>query len=63
MKMTPEEFVYWLQGYVEINGDLPDEAQWAAIVNKLGTVFDKQTPAYTINYQAKPSIGPLVQIC
>ena len=65
MKTTPEEFAFWLQGYVEINGNLPDEVQWAVIVNKLGTVFNKQTPLYfgPLGPLTPPSTGPLIKIC
>ena len=45
--MTPENFVYWLQGYAEINGGTPPTAQaWQMICDHLKLVLDKQTPDY-----------------
>jgi hypothetical protein len=42
--MTPEQFAYWLQGYVELIGNRPSEARWKAIKEHLATVFVKVTP-------------------
>ena len=42
--MTPEQFCYWLQGFVESDGDLPSERQWQSINDHLKTVFHKVTP-------------------
>lgn len=43
--MTPEQFVYWLQGFSEVNGDRPiDKDQWTIIQDHLKTVFRKETP-------------------
>lgn len=42
--MSPESFAYWLQGYVEINGQTPTDAQWLIIKDHLAKVFDKKTP-------------------
>lgn len=43
--MTPEQFAYWMQGFVELNGGVqPTVAQWASIVSHLKTVFHKVTP-------------------
>lgn len=41
--MTPQDFCFWLQGYVEMGGDAPTDAQWEMIKEHLGLVFDKQT--------------------
>lgn len=42
--MTPEQFSYWLQGFVEMNGGkMPTEGQWKAIQEHLATVFKKVT--------------------
>lgn len=41
--MTPEQFCYWMNGYVDLNGDTPNEDQWAVIVEHLQTVFKKTT--------------------
>jgi hypothetical protein len=45
--MTAEQFVYWLQGFAELNGERPTPEQWKAINEHLQTVFVKTTPAYT----------------
>jgi hypothetical protein len=42
--MTPEQFCYWLQGFVELNGRLPNEAEWQSIKDHLAVVFRKVTP-------------------
>lgn len=42
--MTPEQFAYWLQGYVEISGKQPTESEWQVIKDHLQTVFNKVTP-------------------
>lgn len=42
--MTPENFVYWLQGYSEIDGKCPTEEEWLVIQDHLALVFSKQTP-------------------
>ena len=42
---TPEQFAYWLQGFVENNnGTMPTEDQWKMIVQHLQTIFTKITP-------------------
>ncbi|MCY1291076.1 hypothetical protein D9M70_402500 [compost metagenome] len=46
-KMTAENFVYWLQGFAELNGQAPNEAQWQSIREHLGLVLKKVTePVY-----------------
>jgi len=42
--MTPERFCDWLQGYVELDGSLPDEKKWEIIKDHLSLVFTKVTP-------------------
>lgn len=43
--MTPQDFVYWLNGFVELNkGKMPDEDQWKSIQEHLKLVFTKVTP-------------------
>lgn len=38
--MTPEQFAYWLNGYVETSGcKVPNEEEWIVIVNTLEQVF------------------------
>lgn len=40
--MTPENFVYWLQGFVELNDNKPlTEEQWGSIKRHLELVFTK----------------------
>lgn len=42
--MSPEQFAYWLQGFVELNGGKqPTAEQWASIKEHLTTVFKKVT--------------------
>jgi hypothetical protein len=48
--MTPEQFVYWLQGFVEIREKQEvglTEREWDIIKDHLQTVFKKETPNYT----------------
>lgn len=45
--MTPEQFVYWMQGFAELNVAPPTPQQWKAIRDHLALVFDKKTPPYT----------------
>ncbi|MGU1528639.1 hypothetical protein ACSEOK_26995 [Pseudomonas aeruginosa] len=54
--MTPEQFTYWLQGFVELNGALPNETQWLQIKDHLKLVCEKRTPTYPV-YQTPPTIG------
>ena len=42
--MTSEQFAYWLQGFVELNGSEPTPEQWQSIKDHLKTVFVKVTP-------------------
>jgi hypothetical protein len=45
MTMTPEQFAYWLQGFVELGkGEAPTPEQWKSIREHLDTVFMKVTP-------------------
>lgn len=44
--MTPEQFVYWLQGFAEIYGGTPGIEEWGVIKDHLALVFDKKTPDY-----------------
>lgn len=48
--MTPEQFTYWLQGFVEIRETEKvglTEKEWNIITDHLKTVFHKVTPVYT----------------
>lgn len=43
--MTPEQFAYWLHGFVELTqGQTPNPAQWKSICEHLEKVFTKVTP-------------------
>lgn len=42
--MTPEQFCYWLQGRAELVAAPLDAAEWEAVKQHLGTVFNKVTP-------------------
>lgn len=42
--MTPEQFVYWLQGFAELQPTPPSPEQWQSIREHLATVFKKVTP-------------------
>lgn len=45
--MTPRDFVYWLQGYLELENPASLNAEQTQIVkDHLKLVFDKQTPEY-----------------
>ena len=45
--MNPEQFAYWLQGFVELSSqDKLSKAQWQMIQDHLKTVFKKETPNY-----------------
>ncbi len=44
---TPDRFVDWLQGYVELTGKRPTAQQWACIRDHLQFVFTKVTPDRT----------------
>lgn len=48
--MTSEQFAYWMQGFVELNGASPTDEQWQSIKDHLATVFVKVTP----------TIGPII---
>jgi len=43
--MSPEQFLYWLQGFAELSGDAPPTPeQWKSIREHLATCFIKVTP-------------------
>ncbi len=45
--MTPDQFTYWLQGFVEMNsGKAPTKQQWGMIKDHLQLCFNKVTPHY-----------------
>lgn len=51
--MTPENFVYFLQGFAEVHGECPTQEQWNNIKSHLKLVFDKRTPDYNKSSLAK----------
>lgn len=53
--MTPEQFIYWLQGYAEISDKAPTEKQWEVIKDHLKLVFDKQTPDRSVPLNNPPT--------
>lgn len=42
--MTPENFIYWLNGFVELNDNPPTPEQWQSIKEHLSLVMNKVTP-------------------
>ena len=60
--MTPEQFAYWLNGFVEMtpNGQ-PSPQQWEMIKAHLQTVFHKVTPMPAVRPQTDLSISELMQ--
>lgn len=53
--MTPENFVYWLQGFFELTESKNlSESQVQVIKNHLALVFDKKTPVTPIVTPIKP---------
>ncbi len=52
--MTPEQFVYWLQGYAELVDEEPDYDQWEMIKDHLSIVLTKVTPQ-------KGAIRPIIE--
>jgi hypothetical protein len=50
--MSPENFAYWLQGFVELTqGQTPNPAQWRSIQEHLGEVFKKVTPSVGVEHK------------
>ncbi len=48
-KITPEQFIYWLQGFIEIEDPkFLNEKQLSIIKDHLNLVFKKVTPNYNI---------------
>lgn len=58
--MTPEQFVYWLQGPTELNPEwVPSPEQWKSIREHLQTVFVKVTPPVTQFQFDRPGLRTL----
>lgn len=60
--MTSEQFAYWLQGFVELNGSEPTPEQWQSIKDHLKTVFVKVTPEVKVGFDIKSPTGDLDKI-
>ena len=64
--MKPEQFVYWLQEFIELNGQPPTADQWESIKEHLSTVFLKVTalmpvfkpPEYRVQPLEEPRYNP-----
>lgn len=55
--MTQDQFVYWLQGFVELTEtEQPSKAQWAAIKDHLKLVFTKVTPQLGKSLPVTPAL-------
>ena len=67
--MSPEQFCYWLQGFVELSANAPTEEQWQSVREHLQTVFKKVTPPAPIDIPrsdrpfTRPDYGPNHKIC
>jgi len=56
--MTSEQFVYWLQGHLEIsNTKSINEKELIIIRDHLALVFDKKTPNRLSTYFTTPQFG------
>jgi len=54
--MSPETFVYWLQGFVELTEtDSISDKQWLVIKDHLKLVFDKKTPDRSLLQKVTPT--------
>jgi len=59
--MTPENFVYWLQGFLELSHQTSlDEIQTKVIRDHLALVFEKKTPTYILPKPNFPCSPPLM---
>lgn len=57
--MTPENFVYWLQGFLELSYQTSlDETQTKTIRDHLNLVFEKKTPTNSEVNNIPVSINP-----
>lgn len=57
--MTPEQFVYWLQGYFELSDDTDRLSRKEHIIrDHLKEVFEKRTPDPLVYRTTSPEIYP-----
>jgi hypothetical protein len=59
--MTPEQFCYWLQGFIELtDGSTPPNVfQWKNVQEHLKLVFEKATPPLRSPFSPVTPIVPL----
>lgn len=58
--MTEKDFVYWLQGFVELTEtDSISDKQWLVIKDHLKLVFDKKTPDRSTVLPTVPKLGDI----
>jgi hypothetical protein len=60
--MTAEQFTYWLNGFIELNGHVPNPEQWESIKKHLSTVFMKITPVMPPFNPPVYAPGPVVPL-
>ena len=51
--MKQEQFIYWLQGFAELQGTLPTESQWEDIKIKLKMVTSSLGSLATLQNKGK----------
>jgi hypothetical protein len=47
--MSKTDFFAWLSGYVELSGEIPNEAQWKMIVDHLKLAEENSQNPYKLN--------------
>ena len=60
--MTPDQFVYWMQGFVELaDTETLSKTQWQVVKDHLKLVLTKVTPDYPkyTSIPGAPVIGPI----
>lgn len=70
-KLTPEQFCYWLKGFVEMNPEaMITHTQWLILKDHLNQVFKKETPLRISTlgevmkeYDGKPNPFPPILTC
>lgn len=50
--MSPENFIYWLNGFVEMGGERPTDEQWLIIKEHLVLAMSKKNNAKYISKSA-----------